>query len=97
MRRNGQLLQRSFLAFVSIRVNKAFDKAFSAKVRSGFVFENAINKVLAPFENFTEISVNSKSAMTPEALPAERTGKDQEWSALAASPARYSVHPTTAA
>ncbi|KYB45340.1 hypothetical protein AB664_01125 [Brucella anthropi] len=58
MRRIWQLLQRSFLAFVSIRVNKAFDIA--------------------------------------EALPAERTGKDQEWSALAASPARYSVHPTTA-
>jgi hypothetical protein len=30
MRRNGQLSQRSFLAIVSIRVNKAFDIAGSA-------------------------------------------------------------------
>jgi len=41
MRRIWQLSTRSFLAFVSIRVNKAFDKALSAKLQCSFEFENA--------------------------------------------------------
>ncbi|OYR12197.1 hypothetical protein CEV33_1365 [Brucella grignonensis] len=52
MRRIRQLLKRSFLAFVSIRVNKAFDKALSAKVQSSFVFENAIKQRVRAFREF---------------------------------------------